>query len=249
MRVGESQILAKKRLVLCPRRRTLAWPFTKYKDIFISSVQAPFFRARERVNRTPLRDTDIRAPLHDWLNQQHADCPDTGIIHELRIPRPSARIDMAVVNGELCGFEIKSDVDSLGRLPRQAVAFNAVFERVCVVTTHRHSEAACTIVPDWWAIIVPAVDDGLTFATVREGDRNPRTNPEAMLHMLYCREVLTILDDFDLACGLREERRNALLGAALNNLEPDQIRQGVRDSLKARARLGSATRPLHRRNR
>lgn len=82
-----------------------------------------------------LRDLHIRKPLHHWLLAAHADCPDTEILHELKIPRPSARIDIAVVNGEICGFEIKSDVDSLARITRQERAFSAVFDRVSIVIT------------------------------------------------------------------------------------------------------------------
>src|SRR5271156_2900941 len=65
------------------------------------------------------RDSQIRKPLHYWLVRKFSGHSDTEILHELKMPRPSGRVDMAVINGRLCGFEIKSDFDSLSRLPRQ----------------------------------------------------------------------------------------------------------------------------------
>src|ERR1700733_1041930 len=95
------------------------------------------------------RDPELRKPLHKWLERKFLAHDDTEILHELRMPRPSGRVDIAVVNGRLAGFEIKSDFDSLSRLPRQVRAFSAVFDEMCVVTTPRHSADAKKIIPSW----------------------------------------------------------------------------------------------------
>ena len=78
------------------------------------------------VNMAGLRDPQIRRPLHYWLQRKFSSHGDTEILHELKMSRPSGRVDVAVINGRLCGFEIKSDFDSLSRLPRQVRAFSAI---------------------------------------------------------------------------------------------------------------------------
>ena len=58
-----------------------------------------------------------------------------------------------MVNGEFSGFEIKSDVDSLQRLPGQIAAFASVFDRVSLVTTDRHLADVKKVIPSWWGIV------------------------------------------------------------------------------------------------
>jgi len=138
-----------------------------------------------------LKDSDIRGPLHIWLEQQHVCDVDTNIIHELPIPRPSARVDIALVNGELCGFEIKSDVDTLCRLPRQIASFSSVFDRVSIVTTSRHLKSVRHIVPKWWGICL-ANKDG-TFSVRRKGSYNRNLNTENLLYLLSKNELSNVI--------------------------------------------------------
>ena len=64
------------------------------------------------------RDCDIRLALENRLVQQHSNEPDTLIRHEVGICAGKRRLDMAVVNGEFTGYEIKSDADTLARFHR-----------------------------------------------------------------------------------------------------------------------------------
>jgi hypothetical protein len=183
-----------------------------------------------------LRDGDIRAPLHRWLERAHADCPGTGIIHELKLPRGSARIDLAVINDELCGFEIKSDVDSLVRLPRQSRAFNAVFDQVWVVTTERHLAAALARIPEWWGVLTPSTNRWRrAFRTERLAGSNPSPSGEAALQLLTRDEIIAALERRECAAGLRSKPRSYLIPAALERLSA-ATRDEVRAALKARAR-------------
>jgi hypothetical protein len=196
--------------------------FTRNKGIFMPDA-APRIEATLKPSEpAPLRDPHIREPLHRWLLAAHADCPDTHILHELKIPRPSARIDIAVVNGELCGFEIKSDVDSLARLTRQERAFSAVFDRVSMVITPRHLLLTQAAIPNWWGIVVARpCSIGASFTTEREAHPNPNRDTEALLHMLCRRELIGILERNGLAGGLRSKRRAALIGAILHASIPN----------------------------
>jgi hypothetical protein len=175
--------------------------------------------------------------LHHWLLNAHADdLHSTEILHELKIPRPSARIDIAVINGEMCGFEIKSDVDSLARLARQERAFSAIFDRVSVVITSRHIDAARRTIPGWWGIIV-AKPSGpeVSFSSKRKARENRNPNTMALLYMLTRQELIEILDTCGLANGLRSKPHQHLVDALLASIPADDIRKHAKFAFKKRA--------------
>ena len=68
-----------------------------------------------------LKDYDIRQALIKQIkkeNQRHTDS-SFRIIEELSVCDGDARVDIAVANGRLCGYGIKSDFDTFDRLPNQ----------------------------------------------------------------------------------------------------------------------------------
>jgi hypothetical protein len=65
---------------------------------------------------TRMRDGDIRAALHAHLIVEHQEEPDTRFLDELSLCG-LVRVDVAVINGTLAGYELKSDQDTLRRLP------------------------------------------------------------------------------------------------------------------------------------
>src|SRR5690348_7241838 len=96
-------------------------------------------------------DDEIRSALHrKKLKRMHA-CPDTLILDELGLAHASARIDIAVLNGCLHGFEIKSAVDKLSRLPLQLKLYEECLQKLTIVCAERHTTAK--IAPIWCGII------------------------------------------------------------------------------------------------
>lgn len=183
-----------------------------------------------------LRDPELRKPLQKWLERKFLGHDDTEILHELRMPRPSGRVDIAIINGRLSGFEIKSDFDSLSRLPRQVRAFSAVFDEVCVVTTSRHSADAKKIIPSWWRLSVHSNKDGKgVFRTVQKGSRNPNVRTDALLHMLTRSELSDIFRVRRLDLQIRSTRRFQMIERLIEQLEPSEIQFEVRRLLKIRA--------------
>jgi hypothetical protein len=114
----------------------------------------PPFSAREILKkmRYPLlmRDSDVRVAVRTWLRAQYAD--DSRIVEEMGVWSGSVRIDLAVINGELHGFELKSERDTLARLADQAELYNQVFDRMTLVTAKRHLDKASSQIPSWWGI-------------------------------------------------------------------------------------------------
>ena len=64
--------------------------------------------------------------------------PQTLIVEELGIRQGAARVDVAVVNGSLHGYEIKSARDTLERLPKQSELYSSVFDTITLVTAENH---------------------------------------------------------------------------------------------------------------
>lgn len=78
-------------------------------------------------------DPQIRAALHKQkLKHLHAR-PDTLIVDELGLVHADVRVDVAVINGHLHGFEIKSAIDTLSRLPRQIKLYEECLEKLTIV--------------------------------------------------------------------------------------------------------------------
>jgi hypothetical protein len=64
-----------------------------------------------------MRDSDVRGATKAWLSAEYACDQDTRIVEEMGVWSGSVRIDIAIINGHLSGYELKSDRDTLERLP------------------------------------------------------------------------------------------------------------------------------------
>jgi hypothetical protein len=189
-----------------------------------------------------LRDLDIRRELLRRLRQEHAsDLASTLIVDELGICEGERRVDVAVVNGMLAGFEIKSERDTLTRLRQQRDAYGLVFDEVTLVVSPRHVKAARAVVPRWWGILVASGRrDEVVLRQQRQARRNHTTSDYAVAQLLWRDEALVLLEKHSLADGLRSKPRRLLWEALAASLEPGVLRTEVRDQLRARAwRAGS----------
>src|SRR5690606_35379272 len=160
------------------------------------------FRAEDGFGRN-MRDIDVRVAVRQHLADLHKNDDDTLIIEEMGVWSSTVRIDLAVVNGELSGFELKSDRDTLVRLPTQADVYSRVFDQVTLVVGRRHSAKAASMVPNWWTIMEAdqSGDDKVSLATVRCGSRNPSPDAYLVAALLWKEEALAILDRYGLAKG------------------------------------------------
>ena len=184
------------------------------------------------------RDIDIRTSLHYMLQKEHENESDTIILDELGLCQGDARIDVAVVNGAINGYEIKSESDTLERLPRQREAYNRVFDTVTVLTASRFIEGLEDIIPEWWGVTRAEMkDDGkVEFLTYRQPQQNPNIDPLALAQLLWRDEAITILKERGLHKGLLSKPRQILWNALAQNLELRDLQDAVRKTLKARKR-------------
>lgn len=186
-----------------------------------------------------LPDTDdkqIRVPLKQFLHHEYCHDPDTVIIEELGLRHGFCRVDLAVVNGSLRGFEIKSDRDTFKRLGRQAETYNRVLDFITVVVGERHTNEILGVSPQWWGIQLAKCEpvDGIKFIQVREASQNPSPDKLAIAKLLWRQEALALLEKLGAAEGLRSKPRAFIYPRLAEVAGVNALRSYVRDRLRSR---------------
>ena len=184
-----------------------------------------------------LSDGCMRTALKRELISFYSHDPDTLIIDELGLRHGAARIDLAVINGTLSGFEFKSDLDSLARLPAQVRIYNSVFDRLTLVVVKRHLVKAQTLVPLWWGIKIAEQDSTgeVQFVVLRHPSTNPSPDMFAITKLLWREEALSLLETLGLADGVRSKPRAAIYARLAEVAERDWLREQIRYHLRSRA--------------
>lgn len=181
------------------------------------------------------RDSDIRVALKAWLAATAG--PDDYLIEELGLERGQARLDLALVNGSLSGYEIKSDYDSLRRLPGQVERYAKVLDHVTLVASPKMLATARAHVPPWWGLIIATRQEGIVlFRQARRARRNPAKNLRVVVELLWQKEAVQLLEQHGLAKGMRGKPRRLVWDRIVEQLDSELVERVVRTRLKARAR-------------
>lgn len=185
-------------------------------------------------------DKIIRRALQVFLDKELARYRKRGcraeIIEELGVHHGTARIDFALINGTMHGYEIKSDCDTLDRLPEQIEEFNAVFDKLTLVVGRRHLYRSIHIVPDWWGVVVAKFDsnDHIIFQTIREPDNNKDQVGASIVGLLWRKEALQILKERNEADGLRGKPREIIYERLAAVLDIETLKRKVSTLLVSR---------------
>jgi len=181
-----------------------------------------------------LRDIDIREPLIARLDMQNAG-HDYRIISEMGICDGMARADVAVANGRLCGYEIKSDVDTLERLPAQQEYYNKTFDKVSIVVGEKYKDQISQHIPDWWGIFVAQYSKSghVRLVEKRRGRQNVSVSGDALLELLWRDELDLLLKSHGIK-GISGRNRRILRKIAIQNLTLKEIKTFVLETIKRR---------------
>lgn len=183
-------------------------------------------------------DRLIRSALKADLEALCEGDTNTKIIEELGITHGAARVDIAVVNGIIHGYELKSDLDTLNRLPGQIKVYNSVLDKVTLVVGKTHLVDSIKIIPDWWGITVAKFIDaeqGVAFFKIREPEQNPEQDSVAMAALLWRAEALNILEEIGQANGVRSKPRKDIYERLAKALTKQELGEAVREQLRVRA--------------
>lgn len=148
----------------------------------------------------------------------------------------TARVDLAVVNHRLHGYEIKSDSDSLKRLPGQIRAYNGVLDRITLVVGYKHAHHALSMIPSWWGVMLACENQQGAVALTHA--RLPRDNPSvdlvAVAGLLWRQEGIALLDELGSSKGMASSTRAVICKRLVETCESDRLRARVRECLKSR---------------
>jgi hypothetical protein len=147
------------------------------------------------MSKVTTTDREIRAALHSKKLKSLHQRSDTLVIDELGLAHAKGRIDVAVINGCLHGYEIKSGQDTLDRLPQQLALYEQCLEKLTIVCAEKHLVALDRLAPIWCGVL--SVSKGsrssIRFENVRAARRNPNVSAERLAYLLWRDEAVELL--------------------------------------------------------
>lgn len=188
--------------------------------------------ARWRFSEPVSKEIAIRAALRPRALLDAGE-PSARLIEEFWTPVSHRRADLAVIGAELHGYEIKSEADTLRRLPRQVEEFSRIFDRCTAVVAEKHKEKALEFLPAWWGLMIVEAGPALGFRVERKSQRNRDVDLELVVRLLWRAELEEILTHH----GVEPDRaggRSAMWQQVLSALRPPVVCAAVRSALRAR---------------
>jgi len=184
-----------------------------------------------------MRDSDVRHAVKDWLGAEYAHDPDSYIVEEMGVWSGTVRIDVAIINGSLSGYELKSDRDTLERLPHQRDIYGHVFDYLHLVVGKRHAEDAEKLLPSWWGIrIAVATGSEIKLLPHREASLNPSPSPYLIAELLSKEEAIGVLCALGSVKGWRSKPVRHIHEHLAAELPLNELKDRVRAILKKRPR-------------
>lgn len=181
-------------------------------------------------------DSDIRTALYKKRFRYQKSSPNTLIINELGLVHARCRVDVAVINGCIHGYEIKSAQDSLVRLNGQIDIYRRALQKVTVVADQKHLSKVMVSVPDWCGVIeaTQGVRGGIQLQTIRTAIINPDTDPILLAHLLWRSEVLELLTKIGYSPKELRRSRKELYKTLCEVMTIRDITDAIRDFMKHR---------------
>ena len=183
-----------------------------------------------------MNDPQIREVFHRQVLRNFHNSSTTLVVDELGLEHGKCRADIAVINGQLMGYEIKSDVDSLKRLVFQIETYNTVFDLSSLVLTERHLSEVMRIIPDWWGVILAKENNKkfIYFEHLRYPIQNTITKDYSVVQLLWRDEAQQVLMKLGIRGAQLRKSRAYLYKDIIELLEPPVLRDTVREYLKKR---------------
>jgi hypothetical protein len=202
----------------------------------VPTVLAGFSSASLPVDDSTLAyDRSIRSHLRWRLERATADLEATAVVDELSVCSGIARVDLAVLNGALHGFEIKSERDTLARLHSQSQFFSEVVDYMTLVVVDRFVPEATAIVPQWWGVSVARRRGrSVHFDTIRDCAPNPHVSVLPFLEFLWRDEAYNLALETGVASGLKAASKSKLYRRLAERVPWKVLHHSVLDKLRTR---------------
>lgn len=181
-------------------------------------------------------DFEIREAMHRKVLKTYHRCDSTIIVDELGLAHGRNRIDVAVLNGHLHGYEIKSSKDTLTRLPDQLNQYRKSLQKLTIVAAPSHMDGVLSIVPEWSGIIEARKGPrgGINFTTVRKASINPEVDRIALAHLLWRKEAVELLTRFGISDKELNKPRKQLYEMIANETSLEEQVSWIKQKFMAR---------------
>lgn len=191
-----------------------------------------------------LKDIDLRKTLNEKFTHDHGNDPNTIVINELGLCQGISRIDIAVINGSIHGYEIKSEKDTLERLNSQIETYNKVCDAITLVTCENHKDKVTKVVPKWWGLsIAEQKKNKIQIKEIRKPRPNPLVDSYSVAQLLWRDEAIEILKEIGHERGFTSKPRKEIWFKLATCLPSDELRKHIRDRIKARKNWRSVNLP------
>lgn len=181
-----------------------------------------------------MHDADLRDETNLHLRDRFPAALRRG---EMGLLNHSVRADLALLDEELLLVELKSEADTLRRLPEQVKIYSEVADRCLLVVAENHHAKAVKLIPEWWGVWVasPAESGFIGMHFTRLGEKNPNPSSESIARMLWDNELRGVMRAHGLKPGKLRQREKAKVLA--ERLGLTDLRAIVRHHLRER-RIG-----------
>lgn len=186
------------------------------------------------LNNFTTTDKSIRRVLLSQLTQEYKNNRNTVIVPEFTLPNASARVDIAVINGIMHGYELKSDIDNLLRLSSQKDSYNLIFDKITLVVGKSHLVGVLNLIPDWWGITIAKITVDSTapiLIPLRKAQNNPTQDMLTIANILWKDEAITILEKLGEYKRLKNKPKTYICQKLIHTLKECDLKKYVKRSL------------------
>jgi len=184
-----------------------------------------------------MRDIDIRKRIKESILKKYYADDQSRVVDELNVSLGAARVDIAVINGSMHAYEIKSEVDTLYRLPKQIVEYSKTFDYITVVSGNSHIDDLVSTLPSFCGIMLATKGRGenqVVLKTIRRATRNTSIQKYSIAQLLWKNEVIDILTQLGENRPLLNKNKAYLWKLLADSLDVNPLSHQVRTKLKVR---------------
>ncbi len=182
------------------------------------------------------RDKDIRKALHATELQPYILDPNSLVLDEFTLSEEDTRIDIAVVNGSFHGYEIKSDADSLERLPKQSESYGRIFDYLWIACGPRFLGKIKNSIPEYWGILLAETTVNETkLLKLRDAKDNPNISPISVAGLLWKDEAINLLSEFGIDKGFKSKPRKVISKHLAETIPYSELAPRIRATIRNRS--------------
>lgn len=157
-------------------------------------------------------------------------------MHEVGVVRGGvSRIDVLDFTTEIHGYEIKTSVDSLSRLPLQIQWYGKVMDKITLVAATKHLKKAQELVPGYWGLKeIVEIDGAFAIEDLRPAMPNPDQDKLYYVSLLWADELKEIMRQRGLYKALASKAHWNMANRMATLFKVDDLRPIILERLKAR---------------